>query len=349
MSASSSKQGFPLIQALRAGAAMAVAITHILHDALQLSPGNTLLQRLYTATPWGAGVEVFFVISGFVIAYSSRGLFAQQGAWRHFLARRLSRIVPLYWAMTSLFLLQLWLLPGAIHGTVGGLAYILKSYAFIPAARPDGVVQPAFGLGWTLNCEMFFYAVFTPFLLLRQRAAVLATVTCLTLFVLAGAYIGLPSVVLRFWSQPIILEFCAGMVLALLAGRLTLPMSLRLLLAMLALLALHLHPHEGPERFYAWGIPAVLLVLAASTGKPAARLPVLELWLVRFGDASYAMYLVHPFAMRGITLLWSHVHAGALAYTALCLILAQATALAVHKYGERPANAWLRARLEPKA
>ena len=349
MSASTAKQGFPLIQALRACAAFAVAITHIMHDALQLSPGNALLQHFYAAMPWTAGVDVFFVISGFVIAHSSRGLFARPHAARLFLARRLARIVPLYWAVTALFLLEFLTLPGAIHGTIGGPAYVLKSFAFIPAVRPDGVVQPPLGLGWTLNYEMFFYAVFAPFLVLRRRVAVPAAVFCLAAFVLAGAFIGFPGIVLPFWSNPIILEFCAGMLLAFLPGRLTLPVALRVLLTLAALLALHLHFHEGPERFYAWGLPAIALVLAASTGRPVSRLPSLELWLVRLGDASYALYLIHPFVMRGVTMFWHHVHASALLYAALCLVLAQAMALAVHHYGERPVTKWVRARLEPRA
>lgn len=349
MSASSAKHGFPLIQALRAGAAFAVAITHILHDALQLRPNEPFLAYLFNAMPWGAGVDVFFVISGFVIAYSSRSLFARPNAARLFLARRLSRIVPLYWAVTLLFLLQFALSPGTIHGELGGPAYILKSFAFIPAARPDGLVQPPLGLGWTLNYEMFFYAVFTPFLVLPRRMAVPATVACLTIFVVANMVFGLPGTVLPFWANPIILEFCAGMLLAFLPGRFTLPVFLRALLTLAALAALHFHTIEGPERFYAWGLPAVLLVLAASTGKPVSRLPALEFWLVRLGDASYAMYLVHPFVMRGVTLLWHHLHVSPLLYAALCLTLAQTAALLIHRHAERPATAWLRTRLEPRA
>lgn len=348
MAAATSKQGFPLVQALRAGAALGVANTHILHDALQLSPGNLVLQRVYHAMPWEAGVDVFFVISGFVITYSSRSLFARRGAARLFLARRLARIVPLYWAVTSLFLLEVWLLPGAIHGAIGSTAYILKSYAFIPAARPDGLMQPPLGLGWTLNYEMFFYAVFTPFLMLHQRPAVLATTSCLALFVLAGALFGFPNVILRFWANPIILEFCAGMLLALLRSRLTLPVAMRAALTVAALVVFHLHRHESPARFFDWGLPAIALVLAATTGNPVSRLPALELWLVRLGDASYALYLIHPFVMRGVGLLWCHAHGGILAYAVLCLALAQTVALAVHHYAERPATAWLRARLEPR-
>ena len=347
--AAAPKQNFPLIQALRASAAMSVAISHILHDAQGLGHGSPSAAHLYTALPWTCGVDIFFVISGFVIAHASRGLFAQPNASRIFLARRIARIVPLYWAMTTLFLLNLWLLPGAIHGQAGGLGFILKSYAFIPAARADGMLQPVFGLGWTLNYEMFFYLVFAPFLGLPRRKAVLGAVTCLVLFVLAGACIGFPGIVLQFWSSPIILEFCAGMLLAQLPGRVALPAWVRALIALAAITALCLHLHEGPERFYAWGIPAAALVFGAITGQPASRLPLPELWLVRLGDASYALYLVHPFIMRGVGLLWRHMHGGALVYAVLCLALAQAAALALHQYAERPANTWLRARLEPKS
>jgi peptidoglycan/LPS O-acetylase OafA/YrhL len=348
MSASSAKQGFPLIQALRAGAAFAVALTHILHDALQLSPSNPLLTTLFHAMPWGAGVDVFFVISGFVIAHSSRSLFARPHAARLFLARRLSRIVPLYWALTALFLAQFALSPATIHGDIGNAAYIAKSFAFIPAARPDGLIQPPLGLGWTLNYEMFFYAVFTPFLVLPRRLAVPATAACLTAFVIANQLITLPGTALSFWANPIILEFCAGMLLAFLPGRLTLPVPLRAALTLAALTAFHLHIAEDASRAFAWGIPAILLVLAASTGKPASRLPTLERWLVRLGDASYAMYLIHPFVMRGVTLLWHHIHASPLLYAALCLTLAQTAALLIHRHAERPATAWLRFRLEPR-
>lgn len=347
MTAPRARQHFPLIQALRAVAALSVVIFHTSHDALTLSPGNRVISAIANAMPWPAGVDIFFVISGFVIAHSSARLFARPGAQRIFLARRLARIVPLYWLITTLFLLSFTLLPGDIHGSPGGIGFILKSYAFIPAERPDGLPQPAFGLGWTLNFEMFFYAVFTPFLALSAARAITAATTCLTLFVIAGALVPFTSPVLVFWSNPLVLEFCAGMLLALLASRLMLSLPWRMALAILAVAALYFHQHEGLGRFYAWGIPAVCLVLAAVTGRQAAFLPKLERWLALLGDASYALYLTHPFVIRATTLLWRHLHLGSMAYMLTCLALAQAVAVAVHRILERPATRWVRSRLEP--
>lgn len=337
---------FPLVQALRALAAFSVALTHVLYNAMALAPGNSILKAVYGAMPWGAGVDIFFVISGFVIVHSSGRLFTAENAAGHFALRRLARIVPLYWLMTSLLLAELALDPGAVNGVIGGAGYILSSYLFIPCARPDGLVQPVLGLGWTLNYEMFFYFVFTPFLAFRRAQAVAAVSALLALLVLLGRLGLLHGVVLRTWSDPIILEFCAGMLLALLPGRLALHAVPRLCIALTALLLFRLQP--GLPRVLADGVPAVMLVFAATAGRPSRSLPRLERWLVRLGDASYALYLVHPFVMRALALLWRQTQGGIFAYVVLSLVLAQLAALAIHRSFEKPATRWLRARLEPR-
>ena len=74
--------------------------------------------------------------------------------------------------MTTAFIAVLFLNRAQIHGDIGGPLYLLASYLFIPMARPDSVVQPAFGLGWTLNYEMFFYLIITPFLAVPRGRAV---------------------------------------------------------------------------------------------------------------------------------------------------------------------------------
>lgn len=337
---------FHSVQALRALAAFSVALTHILYNALGMAPGAGSVRALYGAMPWGAGVDIFFVISGFVVIHASRSFFAAAGAAQRFIQRRLARIVPLYWLMTSLLLAEMTFMPDAVNGPIGGIGFIVKSYFFIPCARPNGVVQPVLSLGWTLNYEMFFYLSLLPFLHLRQRQAVTGLTLALAVFVLAGRAGLLHGVVLRSWSDPIILEFCAGMLLAALPGNFMLHGIWRWAIVIAALLLLHLQP--GWDRIAAYGIPAALLVLAAVTGGPAGRLPRLEISLVRLGDASYALYLVHPFAMRAASLLWLHLHrpGGIYAYIAVSLALAQSAAIAIHTYFELPVKRWLRCRLE---
>jgi peptidoglycan/LPS O-acetylase OafA/YrhL len=351
MRAGPEKAFLPWVQALRAFAALAVAFYHIAHDDI----GNggdpagwfAAITRFF---PWDAGVDIFFVISGFVIVHASAKLFGAPGGPLVFLRRRLRRIVPLYWIMTTIFLLVL-LAGGTIHGAIGGPGYIAASFLFIPWPRPDGLMQPVFSLGWTLNFEMFFYAVFTPFLLLARHWAVPGAILVLSALVGFGIAVGFANPQLSFWSNPIIMEFCAGMIIAMAPpGRLKLPA--RLLLVALAVAGLHIATAAPPAwRALAYGGPAVALVASAALGAPG-RVSGPEKWLVRLGDASYAMYLVHPFVMRAFSVLWHKIHernelTGTI-YVVAGLAAAQFCALAINM-GERKVNALLRRGLKNEA
>jgi peptidoglycan/LPS O-acetylase OafA/YrhL len=295
-------------------------------------------------------VDIFFVISGFVIVHASAPLFATPSGPAIFLRRRLTRIVPLYWIMTTAFLAVLLLTPGAIHGDIGGAAYLAASYLFIPWPRPDGVMQPAFGLGWTLNYEMFFYLVFTPFLLLARRPAVIATAALLGAFAAYGWLAGFGNPQLRYWSNGIILEFAAGMAIALgFAQGATLGATARLGLVLASVAGFHFATFAPPEwRVLVYGPPAAGLVAAAALGRIPATLNRAELLLVRLGDASYAMYLVHPFIMRFLTVSWHKFHvsneAGGTIYLVTGLVIAELCAIGIHQALEVKLNAALRRR-----
>ena len=340
---------FPYVQALRAAAAMSVAFDHVAHDLLAATPvrgraGVALLAACWHAMPWQAGVDIFFVVSGFVIVHATTPLFGTPRGPARFLFRRVARIVPLYWLATTLFLGVLLLLPGAVHGAVGGAGYVARSYLFIPARRPDGLVEPVFGLGWTLDFEMLFYVVLTPFVRLRRWRAVAGATLVLAALVEAGQAGLLPGTALGTWASPIVLEFCAGQGIALLVGRVHLSRAWRAVLVGAAIAGLALAPPGWP-RPLAWGLPATGLVAAATLGRPT-RHGAFERMLERWGDASYALYLVHPFVMRPATMLWRHLARGgdaaALPLTAATLLAAQAAALLAHRRIERPLTQHIR-------
>src|SRR3954452_6003020 len=109
------------LQALRAIAALSIAILHVLNEAIAFDPSGAAA-RWHDALPWGAGVDLFFVISGFVMVYSSGDLFGQRDGASRFMLRRLIRIVPLYWAATTLFLLIAVTARSTVSEGVGGSA-----------------------------------------------------------------------------------------------------------------------------------------------------------------------------------------------------------------------------------
>jgi peptidoglycan/LPS O-acetylase OafA/YrhL len=340
---SAQPRALPALQALRAAAALAVAVLHITQQAGAVTghPGEPAYGWL-RPLPWDAGVDVFFVISGFVMVWSSARAFARPGAARTFLARRIARIVPLYWALTSALVLGALLRPSLLsEGLDGAWSYVAASYAFLPVRRPDGFIQPVFRLGWTLNYEMLFYAIFAAFMFLPARRAIPAIVAAIVALAATGRVLAPGAAAPAFWTDPIVLEFAYGVLLgtAALAGA-RMPRAARAGLAALALAMLALSDHATLPRPLAWGIPAALLVAAATFGASTSRSPAMRA-AVLLGDASYALYLVHPFPMRAVFVLLppAPTPLGVLAYVALCTALSIALALALHRWLEVPATA----------
>ena len=342
-----------LVQALRAAAALLVVVHHVQNDAAILAARSGTAFAPSTLLPWQAGVDVFFVISGFIIVHAARPLFGRAGAPRRFLAHRIARVVPLYWLVTSLYLGVALVVPGVLETgardggpAVGG---VVASYLFWPWARPDGAVMPLYSLGWTLNYEALFYGLFVPCLLLPRRAAVAMVLALLIALALIGAGVALP-LPFAFWANPIVLEFAFGVVIGLArAEGLRLPVPTRTILAVAGLALLALAGDEGP-RVIAWGGPAALLVAAAALGRGAGATD--GPWVkaaATVGDASYALYLVHPFASRALReFAWrAGLDVGPLPFMLAAILVSVAASLAVHRWIERPLVRWSRAFLEP--
>lgn len=358
------------VQILRGAAALMVAWHHARHEAgLMAGRGAGPALDSTTLLPWWGGVDLFFVISGFVIVHAGGRLAGRPGAHVRFLAHRVARVVPLYW-LVSLLYLALALTRPDLLGEAAALARdpsaLVASFLFWPAARPDGTIQPLYGLGWTLNYEALFYVLFAAGLGLGRRGAVAWLCGTLTVLVAVGALVpGLP-VPLRFWSDPIVLEFAAGAGLALAyrAGfRPALPVRIALAilgvlgLVLAALVLAGLGEADGGLRPLLVGGPAVLLVAAAlgpaRDVAQVARLPFPMRGLVGLGDASYALYLVHPFALRLVRegLLRFGLAPALHPWGSMTLMLAVSVAasLAVHRRVERPLTRALRKRLDPGA
>lgn len=348
------------IQWLRALAAAMVVVHHARHEIAALG-----LRGLENAVlPWWAGVDVFFVISGFIIVHATGAVGAAPGGRGRFLAHRIARVVPLYWLVTTLFLAIALVRPSLLgDGSAAALdpAYVAASYLFWPLARADGTPQPLYGLGWTLNCEMFFYAAFALGLGWGRRVAVAWIAAFLVLLTILGAALFWTALPLAFWSNPVVLEFLLGAGIALArAEGLRLGGPVRGGLTALGLGLLGLAEALGAEplgfaRPLVFGLPAALLVAAAGLGGAGRGVetpgsPPLR-WLGALGNASYALYLVHPFVLRaGREAIGRLGLAGTLGPW-LCLgvlvLSSGLVALLVHRFVERPLSRRLRRILDP--
>ena len=339
------------IQLLRFLAALGVLIAHA--ELLSYHLGQFLgvnLARVPLALKGGVGVDLFFAISGFVMVHSSRRLYGAPGGRGTFATRRLVRIVPLYWLGTLVALA--WTLH---FGPRPDTASIVQSFAFIPfrSDAGSGRVAPVLETGWTLNYEMLFYLLFAATLAPTARATVRRVALVLGAFVLLRMAVDLP-LPLAAWGRPIILEFAAGMGIALLHSRgVTLPVPARLaLLAAAAVLVMLGDPDwasdiAGWDRVLTWGLAGVAILGAATMGPWRITAPQ---WWNFGGDISYALYLCHLPLIIAAQMAWRHFR---LPYgPGLEVLFVTGTTLAsliaaaiIHLAVERPLTRWLNARL----
>jgi exopolysaccharide production protein ExoZ len=330
------------IQILRGLAAMAVVAAHAAEnlDRFSIAPGA--FQHFALGA---AGVDLFFVISGFVMVYASEPLFGSSSGALTFFCHRLIRIVPLYWLVTALYVSVATFAPR--FATAYPVTTIATSLLFIPIPRSDGIVQPVIGQGWTLNYEMFFYAIFAVAVILPRRPAVILASVTLGIAVQFGClFAPLPSTV-SFWTDPIVLEFVAGMFLGLIyrqGAKLSPLLGAGMIVSGIILFVLG--DFIGlTQRLLAWGAPAALVVAGATFGRFSLRGPVWHAFVV-LGNASYALYLVHMFPLRALVPLasWLHLHVAHWIWLyALAAITAPVlAAVLVHYAFERPVTKALR-------
>ena len=273
------------IQYLRAAAALMVVFFHA--DGMAQEFFN------FSGLPFGAaGVDIFFVISGFIMWITTA---SERTTPASFAMNRIVRIVPLYWAMT-LLLYGGWLMFRD-PATLPSLWNLARSLLFIPFVSPrTGEIQPLLIAGWTLNFEMFFYAVFACGLLLARRHRALFVCTILSALVASPLVMSPSSAVALTYTSPLLIEFMIGCLLGIMYERKALPrpaVAVFLLMTGCGLLlasGMLSAANISAVRFFHWGMPAFLIVTGALGLEPSLRdwrLPRL------LGDASYSIYLTH--------------------------------------------------------
>lgn len=293
------------VQSLRAIAALLVLAGH----AAQI--GERFFSEPVTSGQWTlgfAGVDLFFVISGFVMVYIThekpRGHAQFIG---RFVYSRITRVYPIYWFFTLLALAAYWLVPGALNRELADL-HIWQSFTLWPL-QDD---LPILHVGWTLTHEIYFYLVFTLFLALPERwLPVLLAVW--TVLVAAGslALDGLPALAALI-VNPLTIEFilgaCAGILVCSGYRRLVRP-ALMLAGVWILVAGIWLSPTDaegfpdGWIRVAAFGIPSALAVYGAVAMELHGRLKPPG-WLVILGDWSYALYLSHLLVLSGLVRVW---------------------------------------------
>ncbi|UCI16842.1 acyltransferase [Mesorhizobium sp. B2-1-8] len=248
-----------------------------------------------------AGVDIFFVISGFIMWVTTASRPADPAG---FISRRITRIVPLYWIVTLLIASAMLIKPQFFYDHLFSPLNLGRSLFFLPL-RENGALHPIVLQGWTLSYEMMFYLVFALTLLLGERWRLSVLVGVLTIIV--ALHFVLPDGYPRSFTSPIVLEFAAGVIVGRLwvqDVRLSFALALTLLVGGFLLLAVTPVADADMPRVLRWGIPAMLIVTGAVFAERARPFRPVALFNL-LGEASYSIYLWHALvgvAVTGITL-----------------------------------------------
>lgn len=321
------------IQALRLLAALLVVVTHsTFYAAERLSPEAPVW------TQGAIGVDIFFAISGFVMVASTAGTGQD---WKTFSARRLIRIVPMYWIATTVKILAMIAVPAAVLHAQLDPTKVALSYLFLPTRNADNDVAPTLGVGWTLIFEMAFYLLFAVALRFGIRPLRLCTIV-LTALALGSVLrpsgdawwpglFYLDSIVLFFLVGMVIAEWSADRRAELLARRLAYVIGLWFLVDVAA----NGFRESAVEQF-GWRVAVVALVLGVVTLEPVlhGRVPRTLLYL---GAASYSLYLFHPMIAPAApqALSFLGVNSAPLS-TVLSIALSLVAAAAIYRWVEKP-------------
>lgn len=284
------------------------------------------------------GVDLFFVISGFVVALATE----KQISVRQFTQDRLLRVMPLYYVLSAMALLTLgvWGAP---------LNVVWNTFLLLPVFDRLTYTNPALYLGWSIAFEIWLYALVGLAMWLSRRHWHLVFTFGIAALLVQGYFAPQRMLVLHFIGTPLMLEFLMGVWLC--KSRLTLRPVLALCAAAFACYLMltnmqarpYLAPHGsalsvfgiGMLRAITWGIPCAMLIVACvSLERVGFDAPRVLVW---FGGWSYSFYLMQPFTVKVVEALAFEVWA----LRALTFFIANCIGgYVVYRGLERPLMTW---------
>jgi len=258
----------------------------------------------FNESEWlASGVDIFFVISGFImwVSTANRPKIRPVDFWK----RRVRRIVPLYWLVTSFTVAVLVLTPSVVKTGSFELWHVVTSFLFVPSTHPvTGLMQPVVIPGWSLNFEMFFYFIFGGCLFLPLHIRLAALVAVLGSLVMTGLVLNPQNPTAAFYTSPLVAEFALGAVLGwrVVKGGQVNRYAAVLMLVLGALLL----PMPSAIK-YINTITASILIVAGVVFLDMLGLVRFQRLPHLLGDASYSIYITHAMIVSAFGQLWQRL------------------------------------------
>lgn len=342
------KKELQLIQLLRGIACVLVALMHIT---------ITFSQTFHSYFLWnffkfgGGGVDIFFVLSGFIITYSNRQHIGKPGNIFKFVKKRLIRIFPIYWIIISFFLAIQLTLPVfyATHFQMN-FANIFSTYFLLPNHNMLN------GVSWSLTNELFFYLLFLLALLIPNKNVILGLLAVYLIFLTLLPAFSFNSLnnhnsFIQLLLFPMNIEFLLGILVVFFVDKFPnkwiFPFLIAGLVCFIVSAAYYTELSQafsGYSRVIMFGFPSSLIILALVKYELVTHIKVNNLFL-QLGDASYSIYLFHlPIVVAFFKIITRMPVANHLVLVSLSFGLLAAvcyTSHIIYKKIERPLIKWL--------
>ncbi|MCX8957235.1 acyltransferase [Erwinia psidii] len=268
------------IQWLRALAVTMVIVFHVLLKAHIL--GFTEL----TFSQGAAGVDLFFIISGFIMIYITRG---RDFAFFDFMTRRVMRIIPFYWLVSGVVCVVYLYNPNLVNSH-NGETHLLSSLLLLPIQDKVMLLE----VGWTLRYEFLFYISFAFSALLFRNPLNYCVISIVVITI--TSLIKINNFYVQYFTNPLMLEFLFGITLYYLLNKTTKIIGfISLTLGVAMLIFFGFSGYGLQNRVIYYGLPMFLISLGLisfediikSSKKRASQ------FISYLGDASYSLYLTH--------------------------------------------------------
>lgn len=287
------------IQYLRAIAALLIVLTHIAFKDQQYSLGN------FKFDAGVFGVDIFFVISGFIIYFVSVNKPSGLKGIISFLKHRVIRIIPLYWILTGAALIIYIIMPENVNQHTGSTD-VINSFTLFPSET-----RYLLAVGWTLSYEFYFYILFSIALFFSVDRFKLISVILFSLFSL-GIFMNdyLNGFYFNFLTNDLLLEFLYGVIVAkifLHVQKNKIMIALMSFGTFLISMIFYFSDLQTGFRGIDLGLPAMFLVLGLLMLEKQLNHVKIK-FLETLGTLSYSLYLVHLFVLGFVALIYRKLH-----------------------------------------
>lgn len=320
------------IQILRAIAAWMV----VLHHLMQILFIGEQQSGWFGNLVWkGAiGVDIFFVISGFIIYKSICNVKISS---KTFIIHRAARIIPAYWFFTIIVALISYFYPDSIFITKYDLSLLIKSLLFIPAESPSGYgYVPLLTIGWTLNYEVFFYvSVFICLLFFRKYA----TIGIFGLIIILSLTLPLLGKPFDFYGNHQVYEFLLGCAIGV-AHKNNLSERINPYLALIIGMAsiTYILNNSEVHGFFFIGLPCAILVFSLLSIERLVSDNLISRVLIKLGDWSYSTYLVHVIVISLVYKAMVNYDSYRSIVVFICFLLILGLSFLSYRFIEKPFN-----------